>query len=149
MKMRFRHTACHGRPGRAPSLTPAATSTWACLPEPHHVPQPTRHNGAPCWPDPRTMGRSDPPRKMNARILDSDGWGLIRSRGLWYVPVQTKRPFKIPISDRVRKDHNSPDKRFFRVEIPISTRSIAFHLTFFGKSASLSMSSLEDHTFEI
>ncbi len=61
------------------------------------VPIRTRHNGATSRPDPRTMGRSDPTRKMNSRILDSEGRGLIRSRGLWYFPVQAKRPFIIPI----------------------------------------------------
>jgi len=61
------------------------------------LPQPARYNGTTGWPDSRKMGWSDPTRKMNARILDSDGWGLIRSRGLWYVPVQAKRPFIIPI----------------------------------------------------
>ena len=76
------------------------------------VSQPTPHKEATGRPDSRTMGRSDPTRKMNARILDSDGWGLTRSRGLWYVPVQAKRPFIIPIPDKwtfYRKHHKSFD----------------------------------------
>ena len=62
-------------------------------------PQPTPHNGATGWPDPRKMSRSDLPRKMNTRISDSEVRGLIRSRVLWYVPVQAKRPFEFPIPD--------------------------------------------------
>ncbi len=61
------------------------------------VPQPTPHNGATGWPDPRKMSRSDPTRKMNARMSDSEVRGLIRSGVLWYFPAQAKRPFIIPI----------------------------------------------------
>jgi len=40
---------------------------------------------------------SDPTRKMNSRMSDSEVLGLIRSRVLWYFPVQAKRRFIIPI----------------------------------------------------
>jgi hypothetical protein len=34
---------------------------------------------------------------MSSRLSDSEVRGLIRSRGLWYVPVQAQRPFIFPI----------------------------------------------------
>lgn len=52
---------------------------------------------ATCRPDPRKMGRSDPIRKMNFRLSDSQVRGLIRYRGLGYFVGQAKRPFIIPI----------------------------------------------------
>ena len=128
MKMRFRHTACHGRPGRAPSLTPAATSTWACLPEPHHVPQPTPHKGETCWPDPRKMGRSDSTRKMNSRMSDSNVWGLNPQHGFWYVPVQPKRPFIIPIPKLSKRILNEP------MNTTVVINKIKFSLMIFCKS---------------
>jgi len=62
------------------------------------IAHPTPQNEAPDWPDPRNMGRSDSTHKMNARMSDSNVRGLNPQRGLWYFPVQPKRPFKIPIS---------------------------------------------------
>ncbi len=35
-------------------------------------PQPKPQNGAPCWPDQRTMGRSDPPCRTNTDIVNSE-----------------------------------------------------------------------------
>jgi hypothetical protein len=52
----------------------------------------------------RKLGRPGPTSKMNARLSDSEVRGLIRSRGLGYVPVQEKRPFIIPIPHAIRGD---------------------------------------------
>jgi len=57
----------------------------------------THHNGATGWPDPRTMGRSDPPRKRNFRLSIGGIYELPLHRVLGYSPVQSKRPVEIPI----------------------------------------------------
>jgi len=44
--------------------------------------------------------QSDPPRQMNARRSDREVRELNPHGGFWYVPVQAKRPFKIPIPVR-------------------------------------------------
>ena len=48
------------------------------------LPQPTRHTGAPCWPNPSKMGRSDPTHRINSRLSDSKVWGLNPQHSFWY-----------------------------------------------------------------
>ena len=63
---------------------------------------PTRHTGASC---PARSWENEPvrpPRKMNARMSDSEVRGLNPQRGLWYCAIRSKRPFKIPIPKKAQ-----------------------------------------------
>jgi len=49
------------------------------------------------------MGRSDPPRRVSSRLSDGGVCRLTPHRVLWYSAVQSKRPFKIPIPNDIRR----------------------------------------------
>jgi len=96
-----RATPSHGPPRRVPTNSLISRPDSGSVPvadrSPLPISQPTPYNGATCWPDPRKMSRSDPPREMNSRISDSDVWGLNPQRGLWYLLSNQKALLKFPI----------------------------------------------------